>query len=87
MFHDQIDQKLRFSNQAFAGNMLQVQSSEGKKYTLLSDSSIRSLHFSQIDSITKHSELISINIPTIEKIGGGSTRCMISEIFCPVKEK
>lgn len=72
---------------AFAGNMLQVQNNEGKKYTLLSSSAIRTLHFSQIETITKHSELISFDIPTIEKIGGGSLRCMIAEIFCAVKEK
>ena len=71
---------------SFAGNMLQVKNTLGYKYTILSSAAIRSLHFSQIDAITKHSELISFDIPTIEKIGGGSTRCMIAEIFCPLKE-
>ncbi len=71
---------------SFAGNMLQVKNIAGNKYTILSTAAIRSLHYSQIDAITKHSELISLDIPTIEKIGGGSTRCMIAEIFCRVKE-
>ena len=71
---------------AFAGNMLQVKSTEGKKFTLLSATAIKSLHFSQINIITKYSELIAFDIPTIEKIGGGSVRCMIDEIFCPVKK-
>ena len=71
---------------SFSGNMLQVQSMEGKKYTLLSSEAIRAFHFSQIEIITKYSELISFDLHTIEKVGGGSTRCMIAEIFCPVKE-
>ncbi len=71
---------------AFAGNMLQVQNANSKRYTLLSATALRSLHFSQIDTIAKHSEIVSFDIPIIEKIGGGSIRCMIAEIFCKSKE-
>ena len=72
---------------AFAGNMIQVQNNIDKRYTLLSASAIRCLHLSQIEVISQSSELISFDIPTIEKIGGGSLRCMLAELFCPLNQK
>jgi hypothetical protein len=36
----------------------------------------------QIERIKKHNDhIIPVGINTIEKIGGGSARCMIAEIF------
>nr|WP_262510740.1 arginine deiminase-related protein [Algoriphagus yeomjeoni] len=32
----------------------------------------------------KYSTIISPSIPTIEKLGGGSARCMMAEIFLPL---
>ena len=31
--------------------------------------------------IEKYYDIVDINIPTIEKIGGGSVRCMLLELF------
>ena len=70
----------------FAGNMLQVENREGKKIAVLSETACQSLTAKQIESLSAYSELVSIPIPTIEKTGGGSVRCMIAEIFLP-KEK
>ena len=67
----------------FAGNMLQVKSNLGEKYLIMSRSAYSSLSPDQIDNINKYSKIISIPIPTIEKYGGGSVRCMIAEIFKP----
>ena len=69
----------------FAGNMLQVVNQKGKYYTLLSSQAIRTLHLQQINVIGAKSELLSFDVPTIEKIGGGSIRCMLAEIFSPLK--
>lgn len=69
----------------FAGNMLEVKNAEGKYFTLLSSSAIRSLHLPEINTIGESSELLSFDIPTIEKLGGGSVRCMMAEIFNPLK--
>ena len=66
---------------AFAGNMLQLQNKEGEKYLVMSQAAFDSLTEQQIKRLELYNELIVIPIPTIEKIGGGSVRCMMDEIF------
>ena len=36
---------------------------------------------SQIKFIERYYDIVEVNIPTIEKIGGGSVRCMLLELF------
>ncbi len=66
---------------AFAGNMLQVKSKLGEKFLILSKTAYDSLDTGQIDKLSSYNKLIKADIPTIEKYGGGSVRCMIAEIF------
>lgn len=68
----------------FAGNMLEIQNNKGEKFTVMSDSAFQSLGDVQINTIRRYSEIIIPKIPTIEKIGGGSVRCMMAEIFLPL---
>jgi len=70
---------------AFAGNMLQVKNAKGEKFTILSKSAYNSLTKEQRDIMQTHSTLLPIDITTIETIGGGSTRCMMAEIFLEKK--
>ena len=70
---------------AFAGNMLQVQSNEGAYYLVISDTAYKSLTKDQIKRIKQHTEILVPQINTIEKYGGGSVRCMMAEIFLPEK--
>ena len=65
----------------FAGNMLQVENSDGVKYLVLSQSAYDSLDRKQTDRLSDYNELIVVSIPTIERVGGGSVRCMMAEIF------
>ena len=67
----------------FAGNMLEVGNDGGEKFTVMSETALDSLNVGQIQLIEKYSTIISPSIPTIEKIGGGSARCMMAEIFLP----
>lgn len=67
----------------FAGNMLQVQGAEGKKYLVMSARAHRSLTKEQISRIEKHCQILSSEIQTIETCGGGSARCMMAEVFLP----
>ncbi|HSJ12749.1 MAG TPA: arginine deiminase-related protein, partial [Gillisia sp.] len=69
----------------FAGNMLQVKGAEGKKYLVMSTTAHNSLTPDQLKTIGKYCEIISSDISTIETCGGGSTRCMMAEVFLPVK--
>lgn len=80
--HEIIDITFEQMN-AFAGNMLQVQNEDGKTFLIMSASALDSLTAEQIKQIEKHTSILSVKIPTIEYIGGGSARCMLAEIFLP----
>jgi hypothetical protein len=67
----------------FAGNMLEVGNDGGEKFTVMSQAALDSLTIGQIQLIEKYTTIISPGIPTIEKLGGGSARCMMAEIFLP----
>jgi len=67
----------------FAGNMLQVQGAESKKFLVMSARAHRSLTEEQISRIEKHCDILSSEIQTIETCGGGSARCMMAEVFLP----
>jgi len=73
------DQKHRF-----AGNMLQLMGDE--KYLVMSKSAHESLTEDQIERIERYNPIISSSLDTIESCGGGSARCMMSEIFLPKKK-
>lgn len=70
----------------FAGNMLQVKGEGDKKYLVMSTSANQSLNQNQKNTIEKYCEILSTDIKTIETCGGGSTRCMMAEVFLPVRE-
>lgn len=65
----------------FAGNMLQVFDIVEKPHLIMSEQSYKTLNVAQLKSLEKHNPLLPISIPTIEALGGGSTRCMMAEIY------
>ena len=67
----------------FAGNMLEVEGD--KKYLVMSKSAYSCLTENQIKKINKYSEILYSDLSTIEDYGGGSARCMMAEIFLPLK--
>lgn len=66
---------------AFAGNMMEVQTQHGEPMVLLSQQAFDSLLPGQANAIAQHAELLPLNIPTIETVGGGSVRCMVAGVF------
>lgn len=64
----------------FAGNMLLVSNDTGKYYLCMSTAAHNSLNDIQLSTIQKYAEILSFEISTIEKNGGGSVRCMMAEI-------
>jgi len=64
----------------FAGNMLQVFDIAERPHLIMSKQAYSTLHAAQLKSLEKYNPLLPISIPTIEAIGGGSTRCMMAEI-------
>ena len=69
----------------FAGNMLQVLGKDDKKYLVMSAAAHQSLTTDQLNKIQRHSAILSSDLGTIETCGGGSARCMMAEIFLPLK--
>jgi len=65
----------------FAGNVLEVENGKGESHIIMSDSAHKALDHKQLDSISSVANIIAIPLRTIERYGGGSARCMISEIF------
>ena len=65
----------------FAGNMLQVENVKNEKFLIMSESAYNSLDDKQIATINEFNEIIYSDLKTIEKLGGGSARCMIAENF------
>ena len=69
----------------FAGNMLQVKGKADTRLIVMSSAAYKSLEPGQIDDLSKHGKIIHSDIQTIEQLGGGSARCMMAEIFLPLK--
>jgi hypothetical protein len=69
--------------ESFAGNMLEVHSAEGEPLLVMSRTAWQSLDANQRRLIEAHTTPLPVNIDTIERIGGGSARCMLAEVFLP----
>jgi len=69
----------------FAGNMLQVHNNNEERFLVMSSQAFHSLNKEQIASIETYNKIIHSDITTIETNGGGSARCMMAEVFLPLK--
>lgn len=65
----------------FAGNMLQLKNKAGEKLLIMSETAYKSLNQEQLIQLSAKSKIVNVPLPTIEKFGGGSARCMLAEIF------
>lgn len=66
---------------AFAGNMLQVCNAEGDRYLIMSSTAYGSLEKDQLERLKVRTGILTVDIPTIEQLGGGSARCMLAEVL------
>lgn len=64
----------------FAGNMLQV-GGLGQAYLVMSETAYKSLTEEQKGKIENYNPILPVKIDLIEKLGGGSARCMMAEVF------
>jgi hypothetical protein len=65
----------------FAGNCIEVLNQKNESCLLMSKTAFDALTSDQKILIEKYSQIIWFEIPTIESIGGGSVRCMITGLF------
>ena len=68
---------------AFVGNMLELRSRKGEPLVVMSTRSLESLTREQRTRLERHARPVAASIPTIERYGGGSVRCMLAEIHLP----
>jgi hypothetical protein len=66
----------------FAANVLELTSPRGHLIAL-STTALTSLSQAQRRILEAHAALIPVEIPTIERVGGGGVRCMLAEIHLP----
>jgi hypothetical protein len=69
----------------FAGNMLQVQNKNGQRYLVMSSQAYHALTAEQVKELESYNPIIHSDLTTIETNGGGSARCMMAEVFLPLK--
>lgn len=65
----------------FAANVFEVLDKNGQSCLLMSETAYQSLTADQLKIIRVFSKIIRVDVPTIEKIGGGGIRCMVAGLF------
>ena len=65
--------------------MLQVSNIKNDKFLVMSNSAHDSLEKEQRIKLLKYNKIIHSDLTLIEKLGGGSARCMIAENFLQKK--
>ena len=65
----------------FAGNVLELQSNKGNRLLAMSTSAFDALTDSQKAALSSKLTMVHSPLPTIERLGGGSARCMMAELF------
>lgn len=70
---------------SFAGNMLLLGTKAGKPILVMSSQAFKSLSNEQIEKIEMYNPILHSSLEIIEQFGGGSARCMIAEVFLPIK--
>jgi hypothetical protein len=67
----------------FAGNLLGLRTRGGEPLVAMSEAALGALQREKRGRIERHGAIVDCAIPTIERLGGGSVRCMLAEVFLP----
>lgn len=65
----------------FAANVLQVSSNKKEPLLVMSEQAYQSFSKTQLAKIEHYNRIVKSPLYTIERIGGGGTRCMMAEVF------
>ncbi len=71
---------------SFAANVLELDGAKGPVIAL-SAAALRSLAAPNRRALERHGRLVTADIATIERIGGGSVRCMLAEVALPTPKR
>jgi hypothetical protein len=68
--------------QNFCGNAIEAKNNNNELFLIISSTAFNALNQDQKEQLLKsYKDIIHSDIPTIEKYGGGSARCMLTELF------
>lgn len=63
------------------GNMIQVKDDKDQLCLIMSTRALKGLTAAHKKTLEANYKILATDISTIERIGGGSARCMVAEIF------
>jgi hypothetical protein len=66
---------------AFAANILELATGGGRSVIAMSETARAALAPDGLARLAASADVIAVAVPVIERIGGGSVRCMLAEIF------
>lgn len=66
---------------SFAGNILELETLDGVKKIIMSKTAYESLDKSQLDTFSSFGDICYSDVSTIEQVGGGGIRCLLTELF------
>ena len=66
----------------YAGNVLEVRNIFEETFIVMSQTAKDSLTPEQLETLGGFGQILTVQIPHIEEVGGGSARCMMAEIIC-----
>ncbi len=82
--HEVVDISLRQMGE-FAANLLEL-APAGGPVIALSTSAWHSLDAAQRRVLESHAGIVPVEIPTVQRFGGGGVRCMLAEVHLPTRE-
>ncbi len=65
----------------FCGNCLALSSGEGQPLFVMSSRAFRAFSLAERATIERHGRILHTDLSAFERIGGGSARCLIAELF------
>jgi hypothetical protein len=68
---------------SFACNLIELRKNDGQPVIALSSAAQAAFRPDQLRQLESFGEVLDVSIPTIEAVGGGSVRCMITDIHLP----
>jgi hypothetical protein len=80
--HHEIIELTEAQISSFCGNMIELQNADGERLILMSSAAYGAITAQQKTTLLDHAaRIVHAPIPTIERHGGGSARCMVLELF------
>lgn len=70
--------------ECFAGNLLELKARDGNVIAL-SAAALAALTAPTRRALERHGRLVAVDVATIERVGGGSVRCMLAEVALPLQ--